>query len=123
MRRAAKVDANHGVIVTALRKCGCQVQSLAAVGKGVPDLLVERAGKLFLLEVKDGAKVPSARKLTPDEARFGRTWPVHVVLSPEDALRAVGFSDMRARVDANARAVDRHCDAVLAAFHRGELDD
>ena len=119
MRRAAKVDANHGVIVTALRKCGCQVQSLAAVGKGVPDLLVERAGKLFLLEVKDGAKVPSARKLTPDEARFGRTWPVHVVLSPEDALRAVGFSDIRARVDRNARAVDAAAENIKALFSEG----
>lgn len=40
MRRAARTDANQTAIVEALRKCGASVQSLAAVGKGVPDLLV-----------------------------------------------------------------------------------
>ena len=72
MRRAAKVDTNHREIVAALERCGCSVQSLAAVGAGVPDLLVgvaARAGRLTLLmEVKDGARPPSERRLTPDQA-------------------------------------------------------
>jgi hypothetical protein len=40
VRRAAKVDANHGEIVKALRSAGCGVLDLSAVGNGCPDLLV-----------------------------------------------------------------------------------
>ena len=40
MRQAAKVDDNQAAIVEALRSLGASVESLAAVGKGVPDLLV-----------------------------------------------------------------------------------
>ena len=91
MRRAAKVDANHAEIVAALRKCGCTVQSLAALGGGVPDLLVGRAGRNYLLEVKDGDKPPSARSLTPDELRWLHQWrgAAQVVETVEEALKAV----------------------------------
>lgn len=95
MRRAAKVDDNHGEIVQALRDAGCGVLSLAAVGKGCPDLLVH--GPLYpwrhtLLEVKDGSKPPSARRLTPDQAKFHEAWKgwIHVVTSVEEALDAAG---------------------------------
>jgi len=67
------------------------VQSLAAVGKGCPDLLVGRAGRCFLLEVKDGSKPPSARQLTPDQQAWHRSWAGHaaVVETSEAALLAV----------------------------------
>jgi hypothetical protein len=92
MRRAAKVDANQDQVVSALRAAGAAVQSLAAIGKGVPDLLVSFRGRLFLLEVKDGAKVKSAQKLTEAQAKWHQTWAaqVEVVNSPEAALRAIG---------------------------------
>lgn len=92
MRRAAKVDANQEQVVSALRAAGAVVQSLAAIGKGVPDLLVSFRGSLFLLEVKDGSKVPSAQKLTKDQLTWHQAWgaPVEVVKSPEQALRAIG---------------------------------
>lgn len=92
MRRAAKVDATHDAIVSALRAAGAKVQSLAAVGSGVPDLLVKFRGVLYLLEAKDGGKPPSKRALTPDQQEWIENWGggVHVVLSPDDALRAVG---------------------------------
>lgn len=92
MRRAAKVDANHGDIVRALRAVGCSVQSLAMVGAGCPDLAVGYRGRNFLLEVKDGSKAPSARKLTPDEARWHEGWrgTVVTVRTVDEALRAVG---------------------------------
>lgn len=96
MRRAAKIDANQTEIVKALRSAGCSVLSLAAVGNGCPDLLVSRPyypHHLYLLEVKDGAKPPSARKLTPDQERFHREWkgPIHVVTTVEEAMDAVGI--------------------------------
>ena len=93
MRRAAKVDDNQAEIVAALRRAGCSVQSLAGIGKGCPDLLVARSGKNFLLEVKDGRKPPSARRLTPDETAWLESWhgQAAVVTSVETALAAVGL--------------------------------
>jgi len=99
MRRAAKVDANQTGIVLALRDHRCDVLSLAAVGNGCPDLLVWSpwTRSLHLLEVKDGAKPPSARKLTPDQVEFHAKWggPISVVTSVEEALRSVGVPDER----------------------------
>ncbi len=97
MRRAAKIDANQPAIVDGLRRLGYRVQSLASVGQGVPDLLVGCPdGRLVLLEVKDGAKPPSARKLTPDEEAWHavwRCWPVFVVDSLESALSSLRPAD------------------------------
>lgn len=96
-RRAAKIDANQPDIVKALRANRCDVLSLAAVGDGCPDLLVwspwTRSHEL--LEVKDGAKSPSRRKLTDDQVKFHAKWggPIHVVTSVDEALRAVGVPE------------------------------
>ena len=91
MRLKAKVDANQKQIVSALRDAGCSVQSLAATGRGVPDLLVGIAGKNLLMEVKDGDKPPSARKLTPDEKAWHEAWTgqIAVVNSINEALELV----------------------------------
>lgn len=93
MRRAARVDANQGAVVAALRAVGCFVQSLAMVGQGCPDLLVAYRRRWFLLEVKDGARPPSERRLTADEQewhqRAARCAPVHVVETVEQALAVV----------------------------------
>lgn len=96
MRRAAKIDDNQPAIVKALRAHGCDVASLAAVGNGCPDLLVSRPyypRHYYLLEVKDGAKPPSARELTPAQAKFHAEWgaPIHIVTSVDEALDAVGI--------------------------------
>ena len=87
MRRAGKIDANHAAIVDALRKIGASVQSLASMGVGVPDLLVGWRGINVLFEVKDGAKIPSARKLTADESNWHEKWAgqIAVVESAEQA--------------------------------------
>lgn len=91
MRRAARVDANHGEIVAALRKIGATVTSTAGVGNGFPDLAVGWRGMTLLLEVKDGSKPPSAKQLTDDERKWHAEWRGHadVVESVEEALRAV----------------------------------
>ncbi len=94
MRRAAQVDANQAEIVQALRKWGCSVQSLAAQGKGCPDLLVGLRGQNHLLEVKDGKKVPSEQQLRDSQEKWHAAWrgpPVFVVRNVEEALVAVGL--------------------------------
>lgn len=88
MRRAAKVDENQAGIVKALRAHGWSVLSLAAMGKGCPDLLVGAKGVNLLLEVKDGSKAPSKRRLTEDETRFFGAWNGHRALV-ETAEQAV----------------------------------
>jgi hypothetical protein len=92
VRRAAKVDANQEAIVKALRKIGALVTSLAAVGNGVPDLVVWYAGLWTMLEVKDGNKPPSARKLTDEQAKWHAVHAdarVFVVTTTDEAIAAV----------------------------------
>lgn len=92
MRRAAKVDANQADIVAALRMAGATVQPLHAVGKGCPDLLVGYQRVNYLLEVKDGSKVPSAKKLTEDQVEWHELWrgQAAVVNDVKSALTAIG---------------------------------
>ena len=92
MRRAAKIDSNQTEVINALKAAGASVQSLAALGKGVPDLLVSINGVNLLMEVKDGDKSKSRQKLTEDQVKWHGAWqgPVCVVDSPEAALRMIG---------------------------------
>lgn len=93
MRRAAKIDANQTQVVIALRAAGATVQSLAAVGQGVPDLLVGFQGKTMLMEVKDGRRPPSERQLTEQQLTWHGAWrggTLCVVDGPDAALRAIG---------------------------------
>ena len=92
MRRAARTDSNQEEIVKALRAVGASVESLAAVGHGVPDLLVGYQGKTILMEVKDGEKPPSQRKLTPDQGKWHYEWnggKVYIVDSVQSAWDAL----------------------------------
>lgn len=97
MRIAAKIDANQPEIVKALRKIGCTVEILSAVGKGCPDIIVgykTHSGdkRNVFFEIKDGAKPKSARKLTPDQVVWHEKWQglVYVVESVDDALKIIG---------------------------------
>lgn len=93
MRRAARIDDNQPAIVAALRALGCFVQSLAALGGGVPDLLVLFRGAIYLMEVKDGSKELRKQRLTPEEAAWHAAAtqyaPVHVVHSIDEAIAIV----------------------------------
>lgn len=93
MRRAAKTDDNQTEIVNALRRAGCSVTVTSAVGDGFPDIAVGRGQATFLLEIKDGSKPPSARKLTRDQEQWHGSWRGHaaVVHSVNEALQAVGL--------------------------------
>ena len=91
MRRAARTDRNHAEVVKALRAVGASVADTSRVGGGFPDLVVGMRGQSFLLEVKDGRKPPSARKLTPEQERFAAEWGGHwvCVTSVDEAIRVV----------------------------------
>jgi hypothetical protein len=91
MRRAAKIDRNQPEIVKALRGIGCTVAITSAVGQGFPDLVVAKARRNWLLEVKDGNLPPSARELTPDQLIFHTSWvgQIDVVTSAAEAVALV----------------------------------
>ena len=88
MRLAARVDDNQKDIVEALRAIGATVR-VVTQGGGIPDLLVGFRGHTVLMEVKDGRKKPSARKLTEAEEKFFLEWRggmLAIVESVDDAL-------------------------------------
>jgi hypothetical protein len=90
LRRAAKVDSNQSEIVAALRKRGA-VCLIVSQLKNCFDILVCFNSKVFMVEIKDGNKPLSARKLTEGEQEFkskiesvGCTY--WIIESIEDAL-------------------------------------
>lgn len=91
MRKIARTDSNHAAVTKALRQIGASVTSLHRVGEGVPDLIAGYHGMNLLLEVKDGAKPPSARELTADEREWHANWAGRavVVTSGEEAQREI----------------------------------
>lgn len=96
-RYARRVDANHAEIVVALRAACYSVLSLAAMGRGVPDLLVARDGRAWLVEVKKrnarGRTSAGAARSEREQAVWAASWggcPVVQVSTVDEALRAVG---------------------------------
>lgn len=81
--RAAKVDENQAEIVDCFRKLGFSVQCLHTVGKGVPDLLIAKAGINYLVEVK----MPKGT-LTKDQVKWHGEWrgDIHIVRCIDDVL-------------------------------------
>lgn len=89
-------DANQLPIVEALEAVGAKVWSLDKTGDGVPDLLVGRRRKFYLLEVKnpetENQKKP-LKALRKDQRAFHAFfagYPVFIVFTPQEALRAIG---------------------------------
>lgn len=85
MRRDARTDGNHSAVITAFRKCGVSVLSLAPLGGGVPDLLCACANGMWLVEVKDGSLPPSQRKLNDLQVEWHSKWPQKVFVVTDAA--------------------------------------
>lgn len=69
-RTAARTDDNQTELVGILRSLGMCVEITSAAHGGMTDLVVGYGGITVLVEVKDGNKPPSDRKLTPAQTRF-----------------------------------------------------
>lgn len=89
--RLSRVDANQKEIVAAFRKLGCSVVITSGLRNGVPDICVGCNGWNVWIEIKDGNKPPSARKLTEDEQKWHGAWQgwVEVIESVDDAIALV----------------------------------
>lgn len=105
----ARVDKNQPEIVRTFRQLGCTVEHLHAKGQGCPDLLVGVAGLNLVVEVKDGKKPPSARKLTRFQEWWFLTWQGQrcVIKSTDEAAALVKAArDYAARIKACGIALD-----------------
>ncbi len=72
-RRAAKKDANHVEVVSLFRKLGWYVLDIGQL-KNCCDLIVAKDGHGIAIEIKDGSKPKSARKLSEGEQKFKDEW-------------------------------------------------
>lgn len=93
MRRAAKIDGNHTQVVSALTAAGASVLSLAAIGKGAPDLCIGYRGVTLLMEVKNPATARGRKGANDAQKEFMGSWrggAVALVDGAEAALRAIG---------------------------------
>ena len=91
MRRAAKRDLNEPEIIAALEAVGCDVLRATDV-----DLIVGRAGRNYLLEVKRVKRATESR-IRPIQRRLRDTWhgQYAIVTTAQEALQAVGLVDER----------------------------
>ena len=80
-RHAKKVDANQRAIVERFRAAGCSVAFWGA--NGAPDLVVGIRGVTILVEIKDGRKPPSARRLTAAQQKWHQAWKGDAVVVVE----------------------------------------
>jgi Holliday junction resolvase len=87
-----RVDANQAEIVAALQKIGCCIMDLSGSGKGVCDLIVMRAGRFWMVEVKNlkgrgDMLTPAQIKMHQAIADVG--CEVHVIRTVDEALALV----------------------------------
>ena len=73
MRRANRKDANHRQVINEFRRLGWQVLDTADL-KNAFDILVSKRMVTVCIEIKDGEKPPSARRLTAGEQNFKDNW-------------------------------------------------
>lgn|SRR5574343_693621 len=101
--RPSRVDENQPEVVAEFRRLGCDVQHTHFYADGFPDILVGVAGLNLLVEIKNGAKPPSQRKLTPFQDWWHMTWQGQVTIVKNlDEVR-----DLVARARQFARAVEK----------------
>lgn len=83
--RACRVDANHKEIVDHFRLLGWSVLDIHNL-KNCCDIIVSKDYITIVVEIKDGSKPPSARKLTKGEQKFFSEWQGHkaIVKSVEE---------------------------------------
>jgi Holliday junction resolvase len=83
MTFARRVDTTHKAVMETLRKTGWQVIDASRVGRGFPDLLALKGGRMVLIEVKTA----KGKHTRPQLELMARGWPVVTIRSVEDAAK------------------------------------
>jgi hypothetical protein len=90
--RVRKADDNQPMLVRQMRNIpGLTVAHTHTVGNGFVDVVCGHKGLNYLFEIKDPAKPPSKRKLTPDEVAFHNNWTgsIHIIETIDDVLKII----------------------------------
>lgn len=89
--RANRTDANHKEIVAAFRDLNWYVLDISSL-KNCCDLMVSKRGLTVAIEIKDGKKSKSQRKLTEGEEKFRDSWLGDYVIieSLDDVIKLNG---------------------------------
>jgi hypothetical protein len=72
----SKKDDNHNEIVDIFKKCGWVVWETYQL-KNCVDIVVSKGFQTVVVEIKDGSKPLSLRKLTDGELKFRQNWRGH----------------------------------------------
>lgn len=96
--RAKRKDANHNDVTDYLQALGWSVFDTSALGYGFPDALVGKPDFCAVVEIKDGSKPPSQRKLTPDEQKFKDNWTGPYVLAESKEEAAAQLEALYLRI-------------------------
>lgn len=89
-KKFSKVDVNQPEIVKAFRDLGWSWQHTHTIGQGCVDGFASKNKLITIaIEIKDGSKSPSQRKLTSDEEKWHSNWKgqIAIVTSLEDVLK------------------------------------
>jgi predicted transcriptional regulator len=92
MRRTAKRDGNHGVIVDRFRALGCSVFETDRVGEGFPDTVVGCIGVNHLVEIKNSSTRYGRAGFNRNQTSFNAAWrgdKVWLVCSEDEATAVV----------------------------------
>lgn len=86
-RRAAKVDDNQKEVVALFRKLGWYVLIISQL-KNCCDIIVSKDNITIAIEIKDGKKPPSQRKLSEGEVKFKDEWKgkYELVICDDDVI-------------------------------------
>jgi len=87
-----KTDSNHKEIMNQLRKIpNISVFSTHTIGKGFSDIVVGYKGLNYLIEIKDGKKSKSQKKLTEAEIKFHFDWygQISIAENIDDILKII----------------------------------
>lgn len=103
MRKRGRTDANHTPIVEFARDIGMSVQITSALGDGWGDAVFGYRGLSVPVEIKDGSKSPSRRKMSEDEKAMHLQWrgSFALVENFEDVI------DVKRRIEQQAAILDR----------------
>ena len=72
-RRAARTDDNQADVVKLFRQLGWYVLIISQL-KNCCDIMVSKGNVTIAIEIKDGEKTPSQRKLSTGELKFKSEW-------------------------------------------------
>lgn len=116
--RAKRVDANQTEIVEALRRHGISVMiingAVDIIAGGLAQVGSSYIRQNVLMEIKDGSKSPSKRKLTKDEKALHDGWGgdrIQVVNNPFEALKLFGIKP-------DNRIQCLNCKQIIESLHR-----